>query len=139
MARPDRNYYELLGVPPDASRQEIHSAYRRLARRYHPDMTAGGDARFQEVTDAYEILHDPAQRARYDRSTREGPPVVSRARGPRVPSSPRVAPSPRVPFFSAGPAPRDIPRFLDDNPGGAEVRLGARRGVRVQIVVRWLR
>ena len=109
MARRSRDYYELLGVPPDASREEIHSAYRRLARRYHPDVNAGGDGRvrFHELSDAYEVLHDPAQRARYDRSMAVDPPSHAT----------------QVPFFSARRPGRDVPRFLDFEPRGLGVRL----------------
>jgi DnaJ-class molecular chaperone len=125
MTRRAHNYYELLGVSPDASPQEIQSAYRRLARRYHPDLNAGGDAgaRFNELSDAYEVLHDPAQRARYDRSTAVGSPSAGR----------------QVPSFAAERPRRDVPRFLDDEPDRLGVRFGRRRGVRVQLVVRWLR
>jgi hypothetical protein len=64
------NYYDLLGVTPAATLAEIKRAYRKLARRHHPDMN-GGDpdaaARFKLITEAYEVLSDPAQRRNYDR------------------------------------------------------------------------
>jgi curved DNA-binding protein CbpA len=63
--------YQVLGVPADASRAEIARAYRQLARGAHPD-TQGTDSaaagRFQEITEAYRVLGDPARRARYDRA-----------------------------------------------------------------------
>ena len=64
------DFYEVLGVPRSASQKEIQSAYRRLARRYHPDVT-GGDAeaedRFKEVNTAHEVLGDDKKRAAYDK------------------------------------------------------------------------
>ncbi|MGF1479463.1 MAG: molecular chaperone DnaJ [Cyanophyceae cyanobacterium] len=63
------DYYEILGVSRDASKEEIKRAYRRLARKYHPDVNqeAGAEERFKEVNRAYEILSEPETRARYDR------------------------------------------------------------------------
>jgi molecular chaperone DnaJ len=62
--------YELLGVRPDASDEEIKRAYRRRARELHPDANGGdpeSEAKFKEVSFAYEVLRDPERRARYDR------------------------------------------------------------------------
>ncbi len=64
-----RDYYEILGVSRNASEDEIKKAFRRLARQYHPDVNkeSGAEARFKEVSEAYEILSDPEKRQRYDR------------------------------------------------------------------------
>jgi molecular chaperone DnaJ len=85
-------YYEILGVPADASDREIKEAYRLLARKIHPDVCgeAGTEDRFKQVNEAYRILSDPGERGRYDalghenyRLYRSGPHVSPPgARGP---------------------------------------------------------
>jgi DnaJ-class molecular chaperone len=63
-----KDYYRILGVARDADDKTIKSAYRKLARKYHPDVAKGKDVgeRFREVTEAYEVLSDPEKRRRYD-------------------------------------------------------------------------
>ncbi len=63
------DYYETLGVSRDADKEEMKQAYRRLARKYHPDVNkeAGAEERFKEINRAYEVLSEPETRARYDR------------------------------------------------------------------------
>ncbi|HZV73297.1 MAG TPA: DnaJ C-terminal domain-containing protein [Conexibacter sp.] len=69
MAVAYHDYYETLGVPRDASDEEIRRTYRRLARRYHPDVNKepGAEDRFKEISEAYEVLGDREKRERYDR------------------------------------------------------------------------
>jgi curved DNA-binding protein len=64
-----KDYYSILGVPRDASTDAVKRAYRRLARKYHPDVSKEPNAeeRFKEVNEAYEVLKDPQKRAAYDR------------------------------------------------------------------------
>ncbi|MGI5917713.1 MAG: molecular chaperone DnaJ [Anaerolineae bacterium] len=64
-----RDYYEILGLERNASKQDIRSAYRKLARKYHPDVSKEPDAeaRFKEINEAYQVLNDEEARARYDR------------------------------------------------------------------------
>jgi len=64
-----RDYYEILGVAREADKEEIKQAYRRLARKYHPDVNSetGAEERFKEINLAYEVLSEPETRARYDR------------------------------------------------------------------------
>lgn len=63
-----KDYYAIMGVPRDASADQIKQAYRKLARKYHPDVSKEKDAeeRFKEVGEAYEALRDPQKRAAYD-------------------------------------------------------------------------
>jgi molecular chaperone DnaJ len=65
-----RDYYDVLGVPRTASPEEIKSAYRRLAREYHPDLNKGNpkvaEEKFKELSEAYEVLADETKRKRYD-------------------------------------------------------------------------
>ena len=65
-----RNPYEVLGVKPDVGEEKLRTAYRKLAKRYHPDLNPGNkeaEARFKEISAAYDILSDKDKRARFDR------------------------------------------------------------------------
>lgn len=66
MAQED--YYKVLGVDRDASDQEISKAYRKLAKKYHPDLNhePGAEEKYKQVNEAYEVLHDKQKRAQYD-------------------------------------------------------------------------
>ncbi len=71
-----RDYYEVLGVPRNASEDEIKSAYRKLARQHHPDLNKdnpkAAEEKFKEISEAYEVLIDPEKRQRYDAVGFEG-------------------------------------------------------------------
>lgn len=71
-----RDYYELLGVNKNASQEEIKNAYRRLAKKYHPDMNPDNkketEEKFKEIAEAYEVLSDAQKRAQYDQFGHEG-------------------------------------------------------------------
>ena len=69
MAEQKRDYYEVLGVAKDASEEDIKKAYRKLAKKYHPDMNPGdknAEAKFKEASEAYAILSDAEKRHQYD-------------------------------------------------------------------------
>ena len=61
-----KNYYSILGVTPDSSDAEIKSAYRRLARKFHPDVNPSGAERFKDISEAYETLSNPKKKLQYD-------------------------------------------------------------------------
>ncbi|MBO4854769.1 MAG: molecular chaperone DnaJ [Oscillospiraceae bacterium] len=69
MAQEKRDYYEVLGVERGAGEEEIKKAYKKLARKYHPDMNPGdkeAEEKFKEINEANEVLSDPEKKARYD-------------------------------------------------------------------------
>ena len=69
-----KDYYELLGVSEDSDSKDIKTAYRKLARKYHPDMNPdpGAEDKFKEVAEAYEVLKDAGRRAEYDELRQHG-------------------------------------------------------------------
>ena len=79
----DKSYYEILGVDKNASADELKSAYRKLAKKYHPDMYAGAsdaekknaEEKFKEINHAYDVLSDPQKRAAYDTYGSESGPM----------------------------------------------------------------
>src|SRR5437870_1495342 len=69
MAVKFRDYYEILGVPRSAKEEEIKKTYRKLARKYHPDLNPNNkqsEEKFKEIQEAYEVLSDPEKRRRFD-------------------------------------------------------------------------
>ncbi len=68
-----KNYYDVLGVEKNASKDDIKKAFRKLAHQYHPDKNKGDDAKFKEVNEAYQVLSDDGKRAQYDQFGSTGP------------------------------------------------------------------
>jgi molecular chaperone DnaJ len=69
-----KNYYETLGVPKNASKDEIKKAFHKLAHKHHPDKNNGDDKKFKEVNEAYQVLSDDGKRSRYDQfGSADGP------------------------------------------------------------------
>ncbi len=64
-----KDYYATLGVPKTASAKEVKQAFRKMARKYHPDVNPGdksAESRFKEINEAYEVIGDPDKRKKYD-------------------------------------------------------------------------
>ena len=70
--RADRKFYKVLGVDEQASQKEISNAYKKLAKKYHPDMSGGDADKFKEVSQAYEILSNEDKRSMYDQFGEQG-------------------------------------------------------------------
>ena len=112
---PVPDLYQVLGVPPEASGGEITRAWRRRAAAEHPDRRprdAAAPARFRALTEAYQVLGDPARRAAYDRTlgTQPGPSAPGRRpRGSGVPVVVRRAGRVPEPPLRAGPVWVEVP------------------------------
>ena len=101
------SHYDTLGVPPDADQATIRAAYRRLARRYHPDSGSSDPTAMAAVNEAYRVLREPARRALYDASLRA--PTVGAQPRSAARSAPSAPPRPhRPPVVSPPTGP---PRF----------------------------
>lgn len=68
-----KDYYQTLGVPKNASQEDIKKAFRKLAHQYHPDKNNGDDSKFKEVNEAYQVLSDEGKRRQYDQFGSTGP------------------------------------------------------------------
>src|SRR6059036_1455153 len=91
-----KDYYSTLGVAKTATEKEIKQAYRKLARKHHPDVNPGdksAESRFKEINEAYEVLGDPPKRRKYDE-------LGANWRMYEQPGEP--APAPGSPFGGAG-------------------------------------
>jgi molecular chaperone DnaJ len=133
------DFYEQLGVRPDADAETLKRAYRRKAKQYHPDSGCGQDGqRFRAIREAYETLGDPARRRRYDAQTGRLPPVGTRCHAVATES----------PVFSRPVHPPwgwladMLAVVLDGRAGGGEWELilspaEARRGGRMELRVPW--
>lgn len=145
-----RDFYEILGVPKDASEDELKRAYRKLAMQYHPDRNREDDAeaRFKEIAEAYDVLRDPQKRAAYDRYGHAG----LGAAGPQGFSHIDLSEALNMfmrdfggfggfeSMFGGGRSPAEARRGQDIRVtvkvGLAEVATGARRTVKLRTMVR---
>ena len=126
-----KDYYQALGVPRSAAEDDIKQAYRKLARKYHPDVSKEKDAgqRFKDVNEAYDVLKDPKKRALYDQYG-EAWKAVAEGHAP-----PRGAERAREDFGAAGFNPEefsDMGSAFDAFFGGGRFRRGQRGGWQTQ-------
>ncbi|MBI4636535.1 MAG: DnaJ domain-containing protein [Candidatus Rokubacteria bacterium] len=130
MAVEFKDYYRTLGVDRSADDKAIKSAYRRLARKYHPDVAKGKDSgeRFKEVAEAYEVLSDPVKRQRYDSL---GPDWQRYAEGPGAPSGSGV----RVEYGGNIGDLGDFSEFFRSIFGDLGVRMGRGRDVSANVEI----
>ena len=116
------NHYETLGVGKGASPEEIKKKYRKLARKYHPDVNPGdrqAEARFKRINEAYRILSDPSLKAKYD-SELNG--FGGRGRDGR-PHKDRTSPSAAGDHFDPGNFERNFEDFFGFNPKTKKVSI----------------
>ena len=89
------NLYAILGIAPDADEEAIRTAYRTLARRYHPDVGAGSSSdKFRQITEAYETLSDPSRRGVYDTEYRRIQPPRRMVPDPIIVPEPMITAEP---------------------------------------------
>ena len=127
---PNVDYYKALGVEPKATNDEIKKVYRKLAKQYHPDSTGGDkskEARFKEISAAYDVLGDATKRAQYDeiRAMGGGRPGGRVRRGPGGPGAGAGG-------FGAGPQVWDLGDLFSQMFQGQAGGGGTRRAVRFE-------
>ncbi len=133
-----RDYYETLGVSRDADEKAIKSAFRRLARKYHPDVNPGdkeAERKFKEISEAYEVLRDPKKRSQYDRFGHLGDAWRRAAAGAPGGWAGRATAGPDFDFSGFGGNLNDLLEELLGGRGGPFAQARPRRGqdVRAEI------
>ena len=88
-----KSYFAILGISPNATRNEIRSAYRRLAKEYHPDHYSGSSERFRDIQEAYSVLGNNRRRREYQQRIRKVP--ITRSGRPRTPEPEPLIPEER--------------------------------------------
>ena len=128
-----QDYYAVLGVPRDASADAIKKAYRKLARKYHPDVNKDREAegRFKEINEAYEVLSDPEKRKRYDALGRNWKPGQDFSPPPGWGGFPGASSGPGGVHFEFGGSGGDFSDFFSalfgDLAGAGQPHRGRRR------------
>lgn len=117
----DIDPYATLGISNDAGEDDVKKAYRKLAKKYHPDMNQGNkeaEIKFKQVGEAYKILSDKKARAAYDDARRKERAARQAPGGPK-PKAKDAAPTRRN--FDIGNMAQDFERFYGFNPGSGEI------------------
>src|SRR5207247_1046762 len=119
-----RDLYRVLQVDPLADAEVLEAAYRRLARKYHPDVSSAPDAeaRMRELNEAYATLRDPIRRASYDRARAGARPPEPRATTATTPRARAVRPREAAPRPRVGPEPGPRPPRRSVRPAPAPRR-----------------
>lgn len=127
------DYYQTLGVEPTAGEAELKTAYRRLARKYHPDVSKepGAEERFKAVSEAYEVLRDPEKRAAYDQLRARGYQPGEEFRPPPDFGASSGGGGRFDPDFGGG----GFSDFFESLFGGGRPRPGSRGDVRARLAV----
>jgi DnaJ-class molecular chaperone len=127
-----KDYYQLLGVPKNATQKDIKSAYRKLARKWHPDANPtnqkASEEKFKELQEAYEVLGDPEKRTKYDALGSDWQRAAQQAEAQRRYRESQGEPAAPPGGFSPGHGPSGFSDFFEDFFSGIGRRPGTARG-----------
>jgi DnaJ-class molecular chaperone len=127
-----KDYYQLLGVPKNATQKDIKSAYRKLARKWHPDANPtnqkASEEKFKELQEAYEVLGDPEKRTKYDALGSDWQRAAQQAEAQRRYRASQGEPAAEPGGFNPGHGPSGFSDFFEDFFSGIGRRPGTARG-----------
>ena len=127
-----KDYYQILGVPKNATQKDIKSAYRKLARKWHPDANPtnqkASEEKFKELQEAYEVLGDPEKRTKYDALGSDWQRAAQQAEAQRRYRASQGEPAAEPGGFNPGHGPSGFSDFFEDFFSGIGRRPGTARG-----------